>query len=514
MKAEFAPEDYRAVLSRLARMTGTSLQFAEEGGELVGGQVDFPIRQSNKRIGWVVRGHGVDQTTRQTAEAAAEVISHLFTVDQDITSLSGELAYRYEELNFLYEVVDRVGAMIDEDEICRFVVEEATWLLNCERASVMVVSEDSGELTIRASVGLPEEIADKVVVRPGERISGKVFETGRAMVVNEGEPMPGDSLRTDELAESNCFLSVLLKISGESSRGETILGVINLTRKRGGGIFTASDLKLVSAVAATTATQIHDCRLRKVEREHQRLEQEVQLAARIQLGLLPEGPLRVGPLMAGGRCLPARHVGGDLFDYWVQDEHVCLIVADVSGHDIGAALMAAALRSVVRSEAAHRSSVAGLMERVNKVLFDDLIRSELFISAFYAEIDVGARRMDFCRAGHPLPLLIQGDRRKWLDTEGMLLGLVEGGRYEQESIQLEVGDTVVFYTDGLIEAMDGRNVLFGTGGLQEATLQAFQSPPAQMAESIVGAAISYSGGHPVTDDITVMVARLAPEESG
>jgi serine phosphatase RsbU (regulator of sigma subunit) len=511
---EFRAADYGAVLGRVSALTGQELSFEPEE-DLRGGERPYsPVRIGNNRTGWAVVSTDSSEDGTSAADTAAEVVSRLFTAEQDISSLAMEVADRYEELNFLYEMSARVGALLDEDEICDFVVKEAAWLMNCERASIMVAEERSGDLRIRASVGLPESLSDEVTVRPGEGISGKVFESGHGIIVNEGDPMPADSLGVRELKEANCFLSVPLKITPEKHGTEKILGVFNLTRKRQSNMFTASDLKLVSAVAATAATQIHNCRLINAERQRRELEHELELAAKIQLSLLPEEMLRIGALEAGGHCKPARHVGGDLFDYWLVDDLVCMMVADVSGHDMGAALMATAFRSVVRSESVHRRSVAGLLAQANRALFDDLVNSELFISVFYAEVDVDSGRLTFCRAGHPKPLLLQLGEKAWLDTEGLLLGLQEDGQFEQRTVNLSRGDTIVLYTDGLIDAQDAEDRPFGTQGLRDAALEAAHLPPREMAARVVAAARRHCGASPLADDMTALVVRFGePQES-
>jgi sigma-B regulation protein RsbU (phosphoserine phosphatase) len=507
-QGEFEPAEYREVLARLSALTGTRLEF-RQGQDVQGtGGGYCAVRLGGRRTGWVVAASEETPDARRAADTAAEVVSRLLTAEQDTTSLATELADRYEELNFLYEMSSRVGALLDEDQMCAFVVEEAAWLMNCERASIMVADPETDELKIRAAVGLPEDISDDVTVRPGEGISGKVFESGHGVIVNAGDPMPADSLNVSELKESNCFLSVPLKISSPSGGEGRVVGVFNLTRKRGGSMFTASDQKLVSAVAATTATQIHNCRLMNAERQRQNLEHELELAARIQLRLLPEGPIHVGAMEAGGLSKPARHVGGDLFDYWVQEDRLCLVVADVSGHDLGAALMATAFRSVMRSEAFHRRSVADLMALANKALFTDLVNAELFISVFYAEVEVATGNITFCRAGHPKPLLIRPGQEVWLDTEGSLLGISEDGQFEQQSVRLNDGDTAVLYTDGLMEAMDSDGRSFGTNGVRNASLDHLSSPPQQVAEGIVDAARAHTGAAPLMDDMTVLVARF------
>jgi serine phosphatase RsbU (regulator of sigma subunit) len=506
--SEFDPEAFRGMLNRLGTLMGERLQFREDKAHRDPERPFIPVRIGSGRTGWGIVADDLNQHSVQAVRSAAEVISKIFTAEQDISSLAMEVADRYEELNFLYEMSARVGALLDEEEICDFVVNEAAWLMNCERASIMVSDLETGELKIRAAVGLPESISDDVSVRPGEGISGKVFESGQGVIVNEGDPMPADSLNVRELREANCFLSVPLKIISLEGGPEQILGVFNLTRKRQSSMFTASDQKLVSAVAATAATQIHNCRLLNAERRRRELEHELELAAQIQLSLLPEKPLHAGVIELGGHCKLAQHVGGDLFDYWLRDDHVCLFVADVSGHDMGAALMATAFRSVMHSESAHRRSVAGLLSQVNRALFEDLVHSELLITVFYAEIELASGVMTFCRAGHPKPLLIQRGQKAWLDTEGLLLGLAEDGEFGEGTVELGKGDTIVLYTDGLSEAQGPEGGAFGTDGLLEAAEACSASAPKEMAASIIGAARQRCGDSPLVDDMTALVVRF------
>jgi sigma-B regulation protein RsbU (phosphoserine phosphatase) len=203
-------------------------------------------------------------------------------------------------------------------------------------------------------------------------------------------------------------------------------------------------------------------------------------------------------------------VGGDLFDYWMQGETLCLVQADVSGHDMGAALMATALRSVMRSETAHRQSVSGLMSQVNKALFDDLCNAELFISVFYGEVNLETGLMTYCRAGHPLPLLVGPEREEWLDTAGMLFGILEEGGFGEGTVQLQQGEAIVFYTDGLVECGESHDEFFGTEGVQHAAESLLGQEPTSMAEGIVQAARDHAGDMPIADDMTAMVLRLAP----
>ncbi|NLW50048.1 MAG: SpoIIE family protein phosphatase [Candidatus Brocadiaceae bacterium] len=512
----FRPEDYRDLLARLSALAGVRLAFEREREARSPDRALAPVRLGSTRTGWVVAaradGPAAAAAAEAVVEAAAEVTSRLLTAERDVSALAAEVADHSEELNFLYEMNLRVGGLTDEDEICQYVVKEAAYLLDCERASLMLEDRATGVLKIRAGVGLPEDIPEDLAVQPGQGISGKVFQSGTSLFVRDGDPLPADSLQVGNLRDAKSFLSVPLKITPQEDEQEHILGVFNLTRKRLSDRFTASDLKLVRAVAASAAMQIHNCRLIDAEQRRRELEHELQLAAGIQLSLLPEAPLRFGAVKVGGHCRPARHVGGDLFDYWVRGDHLCLVIADVSGHDLGAALMAAAVRSVMRSESAHRRSVAGLLEQVNRALFDDLANAELLVSAFYAEIDRASAVMTFGRAGHPKPLRLQSGRAENLDTAGTLLGLCEDGQFEERAVRLTPGDAIVLYTDGLAEAQDAEGRSFGPEGVARAALESLGRPSGDVAAHIVGTAARHCEPSPGSDDMTALVVQFGGKQ--
>jgi len=505
----FKPDDYSPMVQRFAQAADLDLFLKPEPTRPDLDHPFYPIRLAARRTGWCVMPAGNTPAECRAAELAAYMVSRTFKSDQDMDSLATEVSVRYEELNFLYSMGERVGSLLTETEVCSYVVEEAAWLMDCERASLMLPDPETGMLHVSAAVGMSEEIARNVRVEPGDGISGRVFDTGVATIVNEGDAMPADSLSSRGLQDANCFLCVPLMINSQGSGTGNIVGVFNLTRKRGGTMFTASDLKLVQSVASTTATQIHNCRLISAERERARLAHELAMAARIQLSLLPTEPIERGKVKVAGYCKPAQHVGGDMYDYWMQDDHICMVIADVSGHDMGAALMATALRSVMRSETVHGAEAAGLMTRVNRALLRDLFAAELFISVFYAEIDPESGRMTYCRAGHPLPLLLSREGREWLDTEGMLLGICDDAQFEQGVVQMQPGESLLFFTDGLVEAESAEHGFFGIEGVEEIALRSVVLPPSEMAHAIAAAAEKHVVPDTVHDDMTVMVLRMA-----
>ncbi|MCK4283770.1 MAG: serine/threonine-protein phosphatase, partial [Candidatus Brocadiae bacterium] len=149
--------------------------------------------------------------------------------------------------------------------------------------------------------------------------------------------------------------------------------------------------------------------------------------------------------------------------------------------------------------------------QVNRALFEDLAHSELLISCFYAEIELPSGRVSFCRAGHPLPLLMQKGKQEWLDTEGLLIGVAEDGAFGEGSVQLDCGDSIVLYTDGVPEVWDGQGRPFGSEGVSKAALETLGSAPTEAAVRIVAAAREHAGGSVLSDDVTVLVVRFGDE---
>jgi len=496
------------LLSELSQLTGVELRLTDGGAAPPDGWTAEPVSGGGEPTGRVVQARGTGRLERLVARLAAEILGRRLAGQGALLSRP----LHEHRLKFLYETSRQVGGLVDEQKICEFVVKQAAELLGCKRASIMLLDPNSGLLKIRASIGLPKEVVEQVAVKPGERISGEVFATGRQRIVGRDEPLPAGSLGLEEPGASAAFLSVPLTTPDFDGTGEQrIVGVINLTRKARGGGFTPSDVRLVQTLAAHTAAQVNTCRLIAAERERRRLVQELEIAARIQLRLLPEKPLRTPGFTVAGLCRPAERIGGDFFDYWKQGERVCLLVADVTGHDLAAALLATALRSVVRAESAHRGSIAQMLGDINRVLYGDLTRAEMQITVCYLEVDLRKKLLSYSCCGHPYPLLLQDSRPTWLQSGGMLLGVTEDADFEEESIPLSAGDTFVVYTDGVLEAGTPARAPFGMDGLLSAAMKARELPPVKLVGHLVNAVQKHAQPGKLNDDVTVLVGRMGGE---
>jgi phosphoserine phosphatase RsbU/P len=248
-------------------------------------------------------------------------------------------------------------------------------------------------------------------------------------------------------------------------------------------------------------------RRRAAERNH-----ELEIARHIQLSLLPNAPLRLPCVALTGFCAPASQVGGDYFDYFENAGTVDVVIADVSGHSVGAALLMTEVRSTLRVEALKASaaiSPAEVLGDLNELLYDDLTRSESFITMFYMKYDPERRRLTYANAGHNRAILLRSrdGRPTMLDAEGLVLGALRNVDFEERTFELTSGDLLLLYTDGVTEAQNAAGEFFGV----ERLVASLRQHKGLELEGIVKALLEdtrrFCGDHPLDDDIAMVVMK-------
>jgi serine phosphatase RsbU (regulator of sigma subunit) len=274
---------------------------------------------------------------------------------------------------------------------------------------------------------------------------------------------------------------------------------------------------LVNATLAAivgTALATYDRMRQQIEssyralREKEALERELRIARDVQQKLLPRVVPRVEGLELAGVCLPAIGVGGDYFDFVpLGPRRVGLVVADVSGKGISAALLMAGLQASVRT-------LCGLVDdpsRLHATLNDNLYRTSpdsRYATVFLGYFDGGSRTLCYCNAGHVCPLLLRGDRVQRLDERGLPVGMFEGTLYREGRLELEPGDLLALYTDGVSEAPGAGGEEFGERRLVE-VLQRHRDRGLEEALALVLDALAgWTGGATAHDDVTLVLARV------
>ena len=232
--------------------------------------------------------------------------------------------------------------------------------------------------------------------------------------------------------------------------------------------WTETRQKLVRLVADQTAVAIEHNEMTVELRKKERLDRELEIGAEIQLQLLPRQCPTIPGVSLAALCQPANRVGGDYYDFIPTNHNQSkqnyigenaasrwgLVIGDVMGKGVPAALIMTMTRGMLRGEVLNDHSPARILQKLNRVMYADLENSHRFVTLFYSEYDPQTRILSYSNAAHNPPLLWQAQTLsvKRLDTLGMLVGLDANSQYEDDQIQLESGDTIIYYTDGFTDA--------------------------------------------------------------
>ena len=265
---------------------------------------------------------------------------------------------------------------------------------------------------------------------------------------------------------------------------------------------------------------IHDISGRKAVEEQIRLahvnlaiaQNEIRIAQQIQTALSPSASLKSEDFEIAGFCLPADKVGGDYYDYFFRKEaQLDIVIADVSGHSIGPALFMVEARSAIRAQTNLLATPSETLDVLNNFLFDDLDKSDYFITLFYMQYNIHTQQLRFANAGHPPPLLFSQYEGKFkgLDAEGLILGVKRHVVFEEKATMLGKGDLILFYTDGLIEAENADKEFFGLERVKCVLLQNIQESPQHIINSLIDAIEQFCLKTSFVDDITLMVLKCS-----
>jgi sigma-B regulation protein RsbU (phosphoserine phosphatase) len=358
----------------------------------------------------------------------------------------------------------------------------------------------------------------------GRGIVGTIAATGIGEIVND---VDADPRRATEQTSVRALVCAPLKV------GERVIGVIALGSTLPMA-YTAAELKLLTTLALQTATAIENARLfertlqaasererllalhKEAEVARAKLENELDLAARIQADLFPAELPRVAGYEFAAHNRPARQCGGDYYDAMVLagpggGERLLLCVADVSGKGLPAALLMSNTQATLRALLGRADSLPTLAWQANDLLYASTAPQK-YVTAALVDLDPQTGTCLFVGAGHVDTLVLRATGEvETLPSTGMPLGLMPSAAPHGElSVALEPGDTLVIFSDGVTEAQDAAEEEYGEGRLVELLRASAGEPPQVLIDRITAAIDAFAGGAPQFDDITLLVARRSP----
>jgi serine phosphatase RsbU (regulator of sigma subunit) len=419
---------------------------------------------------------------------------------------SGESAPA-DRLALLYNLSQTFNSSLDLDEVLNRVIDEVIVATRAERGFVML-RDGQGQLMFHVARGMDQSTIQDPVFQISLGIVEGVARNGQPVLTGDAQIDPRFSMRQSvRLLGLRSILCVPLKIK------EQILGTVYVDNRIQAGIFTPGDLDLLSSIAYSAAIAIENARLYQLAVEKGRLERELQVARDVQVSLLPREIPQIPGWEFVARWLPARQVAGDYYDFIPgKDGQLGIVIADVSDKGMPAALFMTLTRSIIRASTDLAILPVEAMSRANRLISEDST-SGMFVTLFYASLDPAHNRMTYVNAGHNPPLFFQTGKRpgqgalSHLDRTGMAMGVAAETPYEQKKLSFNPGDFVVFYTDGITDALNPQGQDFGMENLEGIVLAEREHSAEQMARALESELQAFIGPAPLFDDSTFVIVR-------
>jgi len=406
-------------------------------------------------------------------------------------------------LSSVYQTSKLLTSPMDLEAVLEVVVKTIADVLGVDAAGLRLLDEETGALILKATHGLSDEYRNKGPITAGESFLNRKALNGEAIIVDDicTDPHYG-KYRAEAHREglvSTMSIGLIYRDKG--------IGILRLYSKRQRH-FSPEDVSLARTVAAQSAAAIVNAKLYKEALEGERMARQVRLAGAVQRHLIPRQPPKVAGLELAGIYVPCYDLGGDFYDFiQPRQNRLVLAIGDVMGKGVPASLAMASVRSSLRAFAEEIDEIEKLVSRVNRMFCHDTELGE-FATLFCGEYDVLKNQLTYCNCGHERPILIHGREVIDLAEGGPVLGLSEDSQYRAGKIDLQVGDVLIMYTDGLSDAINFRRESFGRERIIEAALTSISSITAeQIAKNIIWLMRKFTGLTQRFDDTALVVLK-------
>jgi sigma-B regulation protein RsbU (phosphoserine phosphatase) len=382
----------------------------------------------------------------------------------------------------IYQLSTLVAGEFSLQEVLDKLAEAAVKIVGARACSIRLLNDETKDLKMRSTYGLSEAYRNKGVVTKDDPVITAAF-AGEAVVIDDMRV--DDRIRFKEATNREGLVSQLTVAMQFRNKAIGVLRLYSPTPRA----FTPSDITVARAVASQCAVAITNAKLYAEAIEAQRIAEQMRLAGLIQRRMIPERPPQIAGLDIAAKYIPCFDVGGDFYEFLpINERRLVITIADVIGKGVPAAIMMSwfrgavqayteGFREVLRDGGATAGDpnsglrtavrVKNAVENFNKMACMECKEGE-FVTLFYATIDAAEKTVTYCNCGHEPTVLLRDGQPQDLAKGGLVLGVDPHAKYEIETVELRDGDCLLFYTDGLIDAMDFNNELWGRDRMLEA----------------------------------------------
>jgi sigma-B regulation protein RsbU (phosphoserine phosphatase) len=405
-------------------------------------------------------------------------------------------------LLLLNEIARELTSILNLDELLGRVAELVRRLIDYQMFSILLLDSTGEKLQHRFSLRFNENIHLKHEIPLGRGLVGYAAQNKQAVLVPD---VTKDPRYVQANPETRSELAVPLIYKSK------VVGVLDLEHTRR-GFFTEEHQRTMTTLAAQIAIALENARLyEEIERQERRLERDLSLARELQGRLLPQSSPKLAHLDVAAKFVPARTIGGDLYDFIPYSmSRLGIVIGDVSGKGAPAALVS----GIIRSHAPIEPAPAEMLSAVNLSLAERRIEAQ-FVSIIYAVWDDAQRTLTVSNSGLPRPIFVHGGKNEVIEATGLPLGLFDEAEYDEFHFRMKPGDMFVFFSDGILDARNRNGELFGRGRVERIVAECSENSAAAVVAALFKAVAEHSAGVETFDDQTVVAIRVhgAPHSS-
>src|SRR6202049_4653438 len=388
-------------------------------------------------------------------------------------------------LLLLNEIARELTSILNLDELLGRIAELLQRLIDFQMFSILLLDSTGEKLQHRFSLRFNENVHVKHEIPLGRGLVGHAAQTRQAILVPD---VSKDPRYIEGNPETRSELTVPLIYK------DKVIGVLDLEHTRR-GFFTDDHRRTMMTLAAQVAIAIENARLyEEIARQERRLERDLALARELQMRLLPQAQPNLAHLDVAAKFVPARAIGGDLYDFIPYSlSRMGIVVGDVSGKGAPAAIYAALVSGILRSHAPIEPGPAEMLSAVNLSLAERRIEAQ-FVSLIYAVWDDEHRTLLVANSGLPRPVYVHDGKNSVIEATGLPLGLFAVASYDDVRFKMKPGDMFVFFSDGILDARNRRGELFGRGRAEKIIAECAGQSGDCMVDSLFRAAAEHSAG--------------------
>jgi sigma-B regulation protein RsbU (phosphoserine phosphatase) len=405
----------------------------------------------------------------------------------------------------IYQLTTLVAGAFSLQEVLDRLAEAAVKIMTGVKAcSIRLLDEEASDLKMRSTYGLSEEYQNKGPVSKNDPVIKSAF-AGEAVVL--------DDMRVDgrvKYKQATLREGLVSQLTVAMRFRRKAIGVLRLYSPKPRQ-FYEDDINLARAIASQCAVAITNAKLYAEAINGQKMREQIRLAGVIQRRMIPEKAPSIPGLDIAATYIPCFDVGGDFYDFLqLSSNRVAVAIADVMGKGIPAAIMMSLFRGSVRAYVdaeQGKNNVGIIINKLNKMACGECKNGE-FVALFYAVFDVKEKTLIYCNCGHEPAVLIRDGKIVELDKGGFVLGVEAKAEYEIETLRLQDGDCLLFYTDGLIDAADFDGQFWGRERMLETTKKFVSLEAGQMVKNILGYRRRFVGLASQVDDTSIIVIKV------